>query len=364
MTLLLHNLSLYEAWRKNGRGLLVEKNGLSEFKAGYDVNVLKDDVWFSIPQSESKRNETDEDFKEDDIDRRDADTEKIDNLILAVKATQVEAALKSIRHRLTPDSTIVFLQNGMGVQEEINEKIFQDPGSRPNYIVGITSHGLYRLNALNVVHAGIGTTTLGVVSCNAPSSGPSSQQEQSEENKQFWPPSCRYLLRTLTRTPALTAIASDKSDLLQFQLEKLAVNAVINPLTAIFDCINGDLLYNYNISRIQRLLLIEISAVICALPELQGVPAVRPRFAPERLRTLAVSVASKTAVNTSSMLQDVRMGKETEIEYINGYIVRKGEEIGIKCALNYMLMQMVMAKSKTVSRKMTGEIPMDLSGLK
>ncbi|QVM10617.1 hypothetical protein D8B26_005272 [Coccidioides posadasii str. Silveira] len=370
ITLLLHKVEHYFAWKKYGKRLTLVKNGIAEPRSGFDVNILRDGVWYE-PYKPSEFNpgepenaqgvhqgRTDEQFI-------DVNNEKIDSLILAVKATQVEQALKSVRHRLTPQSAIVFIQNGMGIREEVNEKIFPDPATRPNYIQGITSHGLYYTKAYHITHAGVGTSAFSIVYPERPRApvdeAGNIKPGEKFNDRDYWAISSIYLTNTLTRSPELTAIRINKNEMLQFQLEKLAINCVINPLTALNDCQNGDLLYNYNVSRVQKLLLIEISTVIRALPELQGIPGVMARFSPERLRTLAVSVMHKTAENTSSMLQDMRMGKETEIEYINGYIVRRGEELGVKCALNYMLVQMVLAKTRMLSKKMQGQIPLDPS---
>jgi 2-dehydropantoate 2-reductase len=145
-----------------------------------------------------------------------------------------------------------------------------------------------------------------------------------------------------------------------YQLEKLAMNAVINPLTALMNCENGELLYNYSLTRVTRLLLHEISSVICALPELQGIPGIESRFSPERLRWMVTQLASKTAKNHSSMLQDVRAGKTTEIEYLNGYIVRRGEELGIKCVVNYMMKHLVLGKQHTSKQRDASAIPIDI----
>ncbi|KAI1919819.1 2-dehydropantoate 2-reductase (Ketopantoate reductase) (KPA reductase) (KPR) [Ophidiomyces ophidiicola] len=369
MTLLLHKIEHYSAWKKHERRITLVKHGVAEPRNGFDINVLRDGAWYEpfVPDeaieeqagSLPPRSKPEDQFIN-------VDDEKIDSLILAVKATQVEQALKSVRHRLSPKSAIVFLQNGMGVQDEVNQKIFPDPASRPSYIQGVTTHGLHYTKAYHITHAGVGTSAFSIVYPERPQSPPEDTgKPRAESNdRDFWDISSIYLTNTLLRSPELTPVRITKIEMLQHQLEKLAINCVINPLTALNDCLNGDLLYNYNISRVQRLLLIEISTVIRALPELQGVPGAMSRFSPERLRTLAVGVMYKTATNTSSMLQDIRLGKETEIDYINGYIVRRGEELGIKCALNYMLAQMVLAKARMLSKQIQDEIPLSSSPAK
>ncbi|KAL1963742.1 hypothetical protein VTN77DRAFT_7808 [Rasamsonia byssochlamydoides] len=323
-------------------------------------------MWHSIPywkpNGEAQYDSVDADGRlqiedvEEELHQSQEDDEKIECLIVAVKAPQTVAALKSVSHRLTPESTVLLLQNGMGTVEELNEKVFPDPRQRPHYMMGIISHGLVRQEPFRVSHTGVGTMILSPL----PGKGPLKRAEEKDED---WAPSTKYLLRTLTLTPPLVAVAETPTALLQYQLEKLAINSVILPLTVLFDCENGELLYNYNITRAMRLLLIEISTVICALPELQGVPGINSRFAPERLRSMVVHLANKTSKITSSMLEDVRRGRKTEIEYLNGYIVRRGEELGIRCALNYLIMQLVIGKSDVITRRNAGAIPLDLSAL-
>jgi 2-dehydropantoate 2-reductase len=65
-----------------------------------------------------------------------------------------------------------------------------------------------------------------------------------------------------------------------------------------------------------------------------------------------LDVAEKTAKNTSSMLQDRRAGRPTEIDYINGYIVRRGKELGVECKVNKKLIELVK-EGKVVSEENT-----------
>ncbi|KAI9039130.1 ketopantoate reductase family protein [Aspergillus affinis] len=352
ITLLLHNLGLYRTWVKRKKCLSLNSNGLDDVKTGFDINVLGEKSWLSIPywKEDGTPNES---IKGEEKDAE--DDGPIECLIVAVKAQMTTRALEPVRHRLTPESTILFLQNGMGVIDEINETVFPDPHTRPHYMQGIISHGLARLtpSRFSVAHTGVGTTVLGVVP-------PAGTMPLSKAADADWAPSTKYLLRTLTLTPPLVAIAETPSALMLYQLEKLAMNSVINPLTAIMGCPNGDILYNYSMTRIMRLLLMEISGVICALPEVQGIPGAENRFSPERLRRLVTQLADQTAKNNSSMLQDVRGRKTTEIEYLNGYIVRKGEEQGVKCVVNYMMKHLVIGKKELNKLKEERNIPVDL----
>ena len=274
------------------------------------------------------------------------------HLIVSVKAPHTVKAIQAVAHRLTHDSSILFLQNGMGMVDEVNEKLFPDEKYRPTYIVGVVSHGLYLNRPFSVVHAGEGTIALGVLP-----RVPMGEIIQLEGLNQL-STSARYLMRSMTRTAVFVAVGFPPTDLLQQQLDKLAVSCIINPLTAILDCKNGALLYNFYFSRVIRLLLAEISLVIKSLPELKNVPNVNTRFDTLRLERLVSSIANTTAENYSSMVQDIRSGRFTEIDYINGYIVKRGEEMGIHCVMNYMLMHMVKGKNKNTSQERADLLPL------
>ena len=278
--------------------------------------------------------------------------ELIYHLIVSVKAPQTVKAIQAVAHRLTQNSSILFLQNGMGMIDEVNEKLFPDQKYRPTYIVGVVSHGLYANRPFSVVHAGEGTIALGVLP-RIPMGEPTQLEALNQLSH-----SARYLMRTMTRTAVFVAVGLSPTDLLQQQLDKLAVNCIINPLTAILDCKNGALLYNFYFTRVVRLLLAEISIVIKSLPELKNVPNVNMRFDTLRLERLVSSIANTTAENYSSMVQDIRTGRPTEVDYINGYIVRRGEEMGIQCVMNYMLMHMVKGKNKNISQEKAALLPL------
>ena len=332
ITLLLRKQALQQ-WRANGGKIQIIAGGVGEERTGFEVERL----W-------NTRRHGHDDFEDTTIW----------NLIVSVKGYATVPALMSIRSRLTHNSTIVFLQNGAGILDEVNEKVFPDIEERPNYIIGLVSHGVKSQkpsDRFQVIHAGNGTIALGLLPKH-----PDQQYEKGTDN--FFPPTARYMLRTITRTHVLCAVGFSPNEILQLQLEKLAVNALINPLTAILGCNNGGLLNNLAITHTVRLLLSEISLVIRLLPELKNVLNVNLRFSPAKLENLMMRVAQRTSENSSSMLQDVSFGQRTEIDYINGYIVKRGQEVGVRCVMNYMLMQMVKAKRQMTMDEVKDYLPM------
>ncbi|CAI7590140.1 unnamed protein product [Penicillium manginii] len=333
VTLFMSNWGMFEAYRQRKKKLSITYDGLTDgLKNGVDIEVFEGHKWFKLPRDYGEKyKENGERFvKDEEASRLRSTNEHIDCLVVSCKSNHAFLGIRSLAKRLSSNSTILITQNGLGVIERLNRFVFTNPSVRPKYLHAVFSHA-----------------TAGKISMIKP------------EDDTSWAPSTKYLTRLFTLTPSLVAVANTPTNVLMYQLEKLAISCVIDPLTAINDCKNGDLLYVESVSRIMRLLLLEITRVILALPELQGVPGLEDRFEPERLRRMVVFELSRTRSNTSTMLHDVRGRKGTEIEYLNGYIVRRGEELGITCVMNYMMKHLVHGKQQVNNRRESEAIPID-----
>ncbi|RAL10563.1 putative 2-dehydropantoate 2-reductase [Aspergillus homomorphus CBS 101889] len=370
ITLMMHSPAVYHSWKDARQSISLQANGLEDIRTGFDVNVLENKTWYSIPYEADEVDEAEDrppepefadvslegEFELEETLKSEHDDREIECLIVAGPASMTVAAVDSVKDRLTPDSTVLILSNGMGLLEEINDKIFPDSKTRPCYMQGLVTHDIHRRKrGYQFDHVDVGSTILGF-----PLEAGLSQAEAEKMHSGLWPPTAKYLLHTLTNTAPLVATAASPTDLLLHQLEKLAIQCVLLPLTALMQVKNGDILYNYSITRVMRLLLLEISSVICALPEIQSVPGVEARFSPERLRRMVTQLADRTADETSTMSQDVHHRRTTEIEYLNGYIVRRGEELGLSPAMNYMIKHLILGKSYEIKQREASAIPIDV----
>jgi 2-dehydropantoate 2-reductase len=304
ITLLFHRPSLVDEFKQAGETIEIITNGTSNRQSGFDYEVISTEA----PEQEP--------------------TQAIHNLIVATKATQTLPALSAIKHRLKPASTILFTQNGLGTTSHLST-LFPDPSSQPTYLTAVVFHGIYSTAPFTNIHAGVGFLHL------APTLISPSTQDQDNEPYQ-------YLLSTALQLPAVNALYATPQELLIIQLEKLVVNAIINPLTAIFRIRNGELYDFPTLEPLIKAVIAETSAVILALPELREEGSgVRERFGVGALGRLVKEKALLTRGNRSSMLQDVEEGKETEIGFINGWVVEKGKELGVQVGVNESVVSMV-----------------------
>jgi 2-dehydropantoate 2-reductase len=227
------------------------------------------------------------------------DTRKVSHLLLTTKAYDARSALASIAHRLDEHSTILLMTNGMGVCEEV-----QSDHPQLHFYCGTTTEGAYRQSASHIVHAGNGITKIGGENCVQP------------------PP-------WFIDWSGLSIACAWDGDINRALWEKMAVNCAINPLTALFRCANGELLSRPEIAQQLGIVCAEIVAVSAAAG--QSLPT-------NGLSQMVEEVIAKTAVNRSSMLQDVLAGRPTEIEYISGYLVRRAKELKLPTPLNEHLL--------------------------
>jgi 2-dehydropantoate 2-reductase len=125
---------------------------------------------------------------------------------------------------------------------------------------------------------------------------------------------------------------------------KLAINAGINPLTALLRVPNGALLESTWARAIMGQAVHEVAAVAAA----RGI--VLPF---EDAAARAEEVARQTAANRSSMLQDVLRGTPTEIEAICGAVIRAGEAARIETPANRMLYNLIKAVEESYPAQIT-----------
>ena len=345
ITHLLHTYGLVQQWEASEKVITLQKDGKEAKSSGYEVELMAE---YNKPEGTGG-----------DGDHA-ISNEPIKNLLVITKAAYTVPNLIRIAHRLNADSTVCFLQNGMGIVDEVNEKIFPDVKTRPNYMQGIITHGMntppeiMARDPFYAVHGGSGAIYLALLpreklsseEINAQASDPKTLREDS------WPESARYLLQTITKSDALAAVGIASTELIQQQLQKLAVNSVVNPLTSLLDAPNGALLNNEALTRTMRLLLDETNGIFVKLPELDGVPNIEARLSPAKLEEAVIKQCEGTPHNISSMLSDIRIGQQTEIGYINGYIVRRANELGMEAKANYTMMQTVIAKQQIVEQAM------------
>jgi len=240
--------------------------------------------------------------------------ERVDLALILVKSPHTEAAARTARSLLKEDGLVLTLQNGLGNLEVIARVVGAERA-----VQGVTAHGATLLGPGRVRHAGHGPTHL------------ATRPEVEERMDQ--------VADTFRRAGFETHLSADLEGLLW---GKLIINVGINALTAILRVPNGALA---EIDEARALMEEAVEeAVRVARAKGIGLPYDNPQ---RRVREVCLA----TAENLSSMLQDVLRRRPTEIEVINGAIVREAARFGIPTPVNRLLVQLV--KAIEASYKMT-----------
>ncbi|WP_456369517.1 ketopantoate reductase family protein [Geoglobus sp.] len=276
-----------------GAGALGSLFGAFLLKAGFDVVFVARGEQLKALQS---RGLTVSGLMDEHLDVAALDRPVDSDLVfLTVKAYDTENAARQLEG--TRFRAICSLQNGVG-NEEILARHFE------NVVGGVTTYGANLREPGHVVYAGEGATLLGDF-----------RGSGAEE------------FELVLREAGVNVEVVE--DIERRIWEKACINAVINPITAVCRVRNGKIVEVPELWEVARRIARECREVM-----------VRMGYDVD-VESVARDVAVRTAMNRSSMLQDIEKGKRTEIDFINGAFVRKARELGIDATYNEVMVRLV-----------------------
>jgi 2-dehydropantoate 2-reductase len=303
------------------------------------------------------------------------DLEPIKSLFVTLKAHNTVATLQSLTYRLSANSTIVLMQNGLGIYEQLIREVFRNPSRRPHFILSSNTNGVFAMQPFHVVHSGVGSIDFAIIPDSKGREFEAGLDDDSIPHLQrrlrlsdITSPtdvdlarytSLRDTVAALLLLEPLSTSWKTHAELQLIMRRKLVVNAVINPITALMGCRNGELTRLPSGSHIINKICWEASLIYAAelkrqntlwLEDMQfrgvdtknvSLPSLPKSLSSECLEEEVFRVAHLTKNNVSSMLQDVRRGRYTEIDYINGYLINLGRELGVRTHYNSALFDLV-----------------------
>jgi 2-dehydropantoate 2-reductase len=221
-------------------------------------------------------------------------------VLLTTKVRDSSAAAALIAPLVRDDTTILCLQNGLGTEDIVREAL----DGRGVVLRGFTQFGGIFKEPGAIEFLARGYTVI-------------EQHERSAE-----------IARVLTAANLDCRISSDIRRDVWY---KLIVNCVVNPITAILGCEVGGIA-NPRLESLKRMVIDECIAVATT----QGVSLTND-FIRE------IDDFFQPSHNIASMLQDLRRGRRTEIDYMNGAVAALGTEHGVPCPVNTALTAIIKA---------------------
>lgn len=236
--------------------------------------------------------------------RADASAEALrgaDLVLFSVKSGDTESAGAAIRPFLAPGCTVICLQNGVDNAERLAAVLGHDAVPAAVYVAAeMAGPG-------HVLHHGRGELVIG------PAAG--SEAVAREFNDAGVP----------------TTVTARVIDALW---AKLTINCAYNALSALTQLPYGELAAKPGVVETMRDVVAECRAVAAAL----GVAL------PESVWDDVLAIARSMSGQRSSTAQDVARGRRSEIDFINGYVLRQGERLGIATPANRVLHTLVRMK--------------------
>jgi 2-dehydropantoate 2-reductase len=234
-------------------------------------------------------------------------TPPADLVLVLVKSHATAAVAPHAARVRSPQGRILTLQNGLG-----NLETLAAAAGSQNVDAGVTTAGAALLGPGRVRVSSLGRTWL--------ASSPASPD----------------LARLLLGAGFPTEVAGDLQVILW---RKLVANCAINALSALRGATNGALLDSPADRALLETAAREAGSVAAALGiSLGSDPA-----------EIALGVARETARNRSSMLQDLERGARTEVDEINGAVVREGRRLGVPTPVNEALWRQLAARAPTAT---------------
>ncbi|MGZ8374863.1 MAG: 2-dehydropantoate 2-reductase [Nitrospira sp.] len=235
---------------------------------------------------------------------------KPDLIVLGVKAYDLDEVMDQIEPILTEKTVILTLQNGIDTEDRLIARIQRD------CVVGGVAYIYSKIAEPGVVdHYKKGAVAIGEL--------------MGYESERL------LAIRDLFATAGIPCHLS--KDLRRSKWEKMCWNCVFNPITVLIDDRVAKALDHPEMTGLIRQIVGECAAISAALK----VPL--PLDMPERV----VKASQEIRDIHTSMYDDWKAGRRTEIDYLNGFIVEQGRKLGIPTPVNEALTAMI----KTITEK-------------
>lgn len=261
----------------------------------------------------------------------------IENLVVTTKTYQTYDALKPYLPYINSNTNLILIQNGLGVLEVLKNEVFKSTNDKPNLFQAVISHGAFQDKGFIFNHAGFVDLKFARL--------PWVESETIQDQKFVEIDAMENTLVKLFTEPKFAKAIACKhmtyQELLFGQLYKFLINACINPVTAIIDCDNGELfsgcrpIFTSIVEECLSVLKVAYKTIFDYESNFNGkenYPSlqINSTFEIEKMVNVIINAGCViNAKNSSSMRQDTRFLRDTEIDYINGYIVQLAKSLNL-----------------------------------
>lgn len=231
---------------------------------------------------------------------------EVDLIIIATKSYDTQVAAENIKKMINQGTAILTLQNGLNNVKTICQVL----GRGAKIFAGVTSCGALNTSWGKIKHTGEGETIIASV---------------KKKDISF----AQKIIDFFNQCRIKTKIGEDDRSIIW---SKLLINIGINAPASILQIRNGMLLKIPYARYIMEEAILEAEKIA----KKKGIKLMYPS-AQDKVK----EVCRKTSANINSMLQDILCGKKTEIDYLQGAIIKEGKKYRIKTPVNEVLYYLI-----------------------
>ncbi|KAK1255912.1 hypothetical protein MKX07_008171 [Trichoderma sp. CBMAI-0711] len=276
------------------------------------------------------------------------DNSHIDQLLVAGPGHEAVEALQSVKHRVDRDTAVCLMTNGLGVLEEVRARVFQGTESSPSFVLGHMSHRL----AFDRRTASVRELRYGMTQLTFPDSGRLGQDVEKTESRIDF-------VRTIEGVKDLNSSLTPFDKWLRFKLPSVILDSVVEPVCVLMEIPYAGLQRNPAARRMMQRLLAEIVSVVDNMPEIEGSAAIRDFIRGNRIQQYIYSRIMARRAASSDLARQIQNGLPTDIDYLNGFFIRRGHQLGIQTPTNLMIRDMIKAKHSLAIERLNSYIPVE-----
>ncbi len=250
--------------------------------------------------------------------------DEIDYIILTVKSYDTLYSIRQIKPYISENTKVIAAQNGYGNYETVSKEIGKERTLLARVIFGA--------KLLDIGHAEVTVIADDVVI---------GQPENAVKKEEI-----QQLVDVLSRAGIPTRFSNDVYKILW---DKILYNCALNPLGALLECTYGDLANTHETKEIMDNVIDEIFSVVHAHNiELNW------KNSEDFKEHFYKKLVPPTAKHYPSMYYDIKAGKKTEIDALNGAIVKLARDKGLNVPTNETITNMIKAKEKLTKSVLEG----------
>ncbi|KAI0110991.1 hypothetical protein F4776DRAFT_641293 [Hypoxylon sp. NC0597] len=276
-----------------------------------------------------------------------------DNIIISTASNAALPTITRLRQRIDRRTTLCLVQPGLGLMELLNENVFNDPATRPNYVICHSGHKFERHSSFKYSLRHLpGKLLLHAV----PRDGDSDLDP--ELAKALGNQHTQHMIHLLSSADDLNAVSLPWHVLLRHKLPEMIFASLADAISVILGCRFDQIRSTRYAMDFWNSLLDETMRIVVSLPELRENPDMLDFFARESFPKKLKRKLERQGSEYSRWISMVRRGQMPPVAFFNGYFIRRARELGLDHTQNTDVLNLVKARQAARYRELQLDVPL------